>query len=283
VNPAGGQPEIICDAGADPGGATWNSDGIIVFAPNFEGVLYRVPASGGRPIAVTESYKVHDEANHLYPEFLPDGRHFLFLVLGRDDQGIHIGSLDSKEHHLILRESSSVAYVEPGYLLFGRNGALMAQRFDAKRIQTLGEPTRIIDALESASGYGYSYSVSTNGVLVYWTGKRFSPTQLTWYRRDGARLGPHGPVGPFRQPRISPDGLTVAVDRFESAIEISLWLIDSRGVPTRLSFGDFDLSPIWAPNGGSVIFSSPRDGLPPNPFEANQRFRRTKAHAQRYR
>jgi len=267
VDPAGGQPEAICDAGADPGGATWNRDGIIVFAPNFEGVLYRVSAAGGEPVPVTEAYPAHDEANHLYPEFLPDGRHFLFLVLGRDDQGIHLGSLDSKEHHLILRESSSMAYVEPGYLLFGRNGALMAQRFDAKRIQPVGEPFRIADALEAASGYGYSFSVSNNGVLVYWTGKRYSPAQLTWYGRDGARLGTLGPVGPFRQPRISPSGQKVAVNRFESGMEISAWLIDARGVPSRLSFGDYDLAPLWSPNGQSVIFSSPRDGLPPNLFE----------------
>ena len=267
VDPAGGQPEVICDAGADPGGATWNRDGIIVFAPNFEGVLYRVPAAGGVPVAVTEADKAQDEANHIYPEFLPDGRHFLFLVLGRDGHGIHLGSLDSKEHHLILRESSSISYVEPGYLLFGRNGALMAQRFDAKRIQTLGEPIRIADSLEAASGYGYSFSVSNNGVLVYWTGKRYSSTQLTWYGRDGAKLGTLGPVGPFRQPRISPKGQRVAVNRFESGNEISAWLIDARGVLTRLSFGDFDLAPLWASDGHSVIFSSPRDGLPPNLFE----------------
>ncbi len=166
--------------------------------------MYRVPASGGQPIAVTEAYKGHDEANHIWPEFLPDGRHFLFLVLGRDDEGIHVGSLDSKEHRLVLRESSSVAYVEPGYLLFGRNGVLMAQRFDAKRIQTFGDPARIVDALETASGNGYSFSV---------------------------------------------------------------WLIDSRGVATRFTFGDYDLNPICAPDGASVIFSSPRDGLPPNLFQ----------------
>jgi len=267
VDPAGGQPEVICDAGADPGGGTWSRDGIIVFAPNFEGVLYRVSAAGGKPVAVTEAYQTHDETNHVYPEFLPDGRHFLFMVFGRDDQGIHVGSIDSKEHHLVLREYSSMAYVEPGYLLFGRNGALMAQRFDAKRIQIVGEPIRIVDALESASGFGYSFSASTDGVLVYWTGRRYSQTQLTWYKRDGTRLGTLGPVGPFRQPRISPSGKRVLVNRFESGNEISAWLIDARGVPSRFSFGDFDLIPLWSPDEHSVIFSSPRDGLPPNLFQ----------------
>jgi hypothetical protein len=158
----------------------------IIFArpPNFEGVLYRVPASGGQPVPVTEAYKTHDETNHIFPEFLPDGHHFLFLVNGRDDQGIHLGSLDSKEHHLILRETSVAEYAEPGYLLFGRNGELMAQPFDAKLLQTLGQPIRIADAVESASGGSYSFSVSRDGVLVYWTGRRFQPTQLVWYRRD---------------------------------------------------------------------------------------------------
>ena len=269
VDPNGGQPEVICDAGADPGGATWNREGVIVFAPNFEGVLYRVPASGGQPVAITEAYKAHDETNHIWPEFLPDGRHFLFLVYGRDDQGIHLGSLDSPEHHLVLREESAAVYVEPGYLLFGRNGVLMAQSFNAKRLRAMGEPIRIVDAVESASGGGYTFSVSRNGVLVYFTGRRYNPTQLVWYRRDGTRLGTLGPVGPFREPRISPNGHTVAVSRLESGMELSVWLIDSRGVPTRFTFGSFDLSPIWAPDSDRVIFSSPRDGLPPNLFQKN--------------
>jgi len=166
-----------------------------------------------------------------------------------------------------MRESSSVAYVEPGSLLFGRNGVLLAQRFDVKRIQTLGDPARIVDTLETASGHGYSFSVSSNGVLIYWTGKRFSAAQLTWYRRDGTRLASVGPVGPFRSPRISPDGRAIAVNRLESEDDFSVCLIDSRGVPTRFTFGDYDLNPIWAPDGASIIFSSPRDGLPPNPFQ----------------
>jgi len=269
VDPNGGQPEVICDAGADPGGATWNRQGVIVFAPNFEGVLYRVPASGGQPIAITEAYKAYDETNHIWPEFLPDGRHFLFLVYGKGDEGIHVGSLDSKEHHLVLREESTALYVEPGYLLFGRNGVLMVQRFDAKRLEALGEPIRIVDTVESASGGGYTFSVSRNGVLVYFAGRRYNPTQLVWYRRDGTRLKTLGPVGPFREPRISPDGHTVAVSRLESGMELSVWLIDSRGFPTRFTFGSFDLSPIWAPDSDRVIFSSPRDGLPPNLFQKN--------------
>jgi eukaryotic-like serine/threonine-protein kinase len=267
IDPVGGQPEVICDAGADPGGATWNREGVIVFAPNFEGVLYRVPASGGQPVAVTEAYKTHDEANHIWPEFLPDGHHFLFLVYGRDDLGVHLGSLDSKEHHLVLRENSTAAYVEPGYLLFGRNGVLMAQRFDAERAQTSGEPIRVADTVEAASGGGYAFSVSNNGVLVYWTGRRFNPAQLVWYRRGW--LGTLGPVGPFRGPRISPNGRVVVVDRLESDTDFSIWLIDARGVPTRFTFGDYDLNPIWAPDGNGIIFASPRDGLPPNLFQKN--------------
>jgi Tol biopolymer transport system component len=142
----------------------------------------------------------------------------------------------------------------------------MAQRFDAKRAQTIGEPTSIADSVESASGGSYSFSVSRNGVLVYWNGRRFKPTQLVWYRRDGTRLTTLGPVGPFRLPRISPDGHRVAVDRLESANDISVWLVDSRGVPTRFTFGDFDIRPIWASDGSGIIYASPRDGLPPNLF-----------------
>jgi hypothetical protein len=71
VSVTGGQPEIISDSGVDNGGGTWSKDGVIVFAPKFEGVLYRVAASGGKPTPVTEAYKTHEESNHVWPQFLP--------------------------------------------------------------------------------------------------------------------------------------------------------------------------------------------------------------------
>jgi eukaryotic-like serine/threonine-protein kinase len=267
VSVIGGQPEIICDSGADNGGGTWNKDGVIVFAPKFEGVLYRVAASGGKPTPVTEAYKTHEEGNHVWPQFLPDGRHFLFVVIARDDSGVHVGSLDSKEHHLILNAVSTLAYVEPGYLLFARNGVLMAQRFDAKQLRLLGEPVHVADGVEEIDPGAASFSASNNGVLVYWAGTPPSLTQLTWLRRDGTQIGTIGPVGRFRDPALSPDGRMVALERLESLGVFSVWLIDARGVPTRFTYGGYDFGPVWAPDGSAIMFSSAREGLPPNLFE----------------
>ena len=96
IDASGGSPQTLCDAPAGNGG-TWNREGVIVFAPNREGVLARVSAAGGIPAAVTALDRRRQETAHLWPQFLPDGRHFLYLALSgqRENRGLYVGSLGS--------------------------------------------------------------------------------------------------------------------------------------------------------------------------------------------
>ncbi len=117
IDASGGPPQTLCDAPVSRGG-DWNQDGVIVFAPTASGPLHRVASSGGTSTPLTMLDVANGEISHRNPAFLPDGRHFVFMVQAAEDkQGIHVGSLDAPGHSLLLNTASSGAYAAPGYLL----------------------------------------------------------------------------------------------------------------------------------------------------------------------
>ena len=127
-------PQTVAEVDVQPRGGTWSGSGVIVFPGGFEGQLHRVDVNGGPVIAVT---KLDDgERAHAWPHFLPDGRSFLYRVVGASpaQSGTYIGSLDSDEKTRVLDGFSSAAiYAPPGYLIFVRDGSLVAQRIDLPR------------------------------------------------------------------------------------------------------------------------------------------------------
>ena len=143
---SGGLPETLCEVDAISLGGTWNRDDVIVFATGVGGPLYRVSASGGEPSPVTEVDRSLHLA-HLWPQFFPDGRRFLFFagLPGGDDNGIYVGSLDSSEVQRVMRAEYMARYAPPGYLLYTREGTLMAQPFDADAVQLTGDAVRLVD------------------------------------------------------------------------------------------------------------------------------------------
>src|SRR5207302_2061830 len=140
IDVSGGGLQTVCDA-SDGRGGTWNSDGVMVFAPSSGDGLYRVPAVGGVPTPVTKLDPARQEVSHRMPFFLPDGRHFLYasVLAGAESRGIYLGSLDTKETKRILGAVSKPEYAPPGYLLFVSEGKLMAQRFEAQTFQLSGD------------------------------------------------------------------------------------------------------------------------------------------------
>src|SRR5262249_62328292 len=120
-------------------------DGIIIFAPSPNDPLFRVSAEGGESVPLTKLEASHQEASHRWPYFLPDGHHFLYSVLGGPQgQGIYVSSLDGKDSRRLLDvRDSVVAYADPGYLFFRRDASLVAQAFDAEKLQLSGEPILI--------------------------------------------------------------------------------------------------------------------------------------------
>ena len=145
----------------EPRGGTWSPEGVIVFARNIEDGLYRVPASGGDVMPVTTLNRSKRENSHRWPQFLPDGRHFLFLArsAAREHQGIYVGTLGSQDWKLLLRtpvsglvagvprrgSPSSLFTGNQGYLVFMREQSVMAQPFDLDRLELDGDSSPIAE------------------------------------------------------------------------------------------------------------------------------------------
>jgi Tol biopolymer transport system component len=260
----GGPAQTLCDA-PDGRGGSWNEDGVILFAPKPLGELYRVASAGGTPTPLTRLDSSRGELAHYYPYFLPDGHHFLYLAIGSQPEleGLRVGSLDSKESKPLVNTHSSGAYAPPGYLLFLGDRTLMAQRFDADRFVIAGEPFPVADDVDRIGPVRLAlFSVSRTGVLVSRSGSS-EATQLTWFDRQGEQLGTIGPIANYSAPWLSPDERRVT---FTSGVreggDSDVWSIDvARGTLTRFTFDRApDMSPVWSPDGGRILFASLRDG-----------------------
>jgi Tol biopolymer transport system component len=193
----------------------------------------------------------------MYPVFLPDGHHFLYYIRSPspDRDGIYVKSIDADASRFVVHASSNFAFVKPGYLLYARDGALLAQPFDAGRAETTGDPFMVADHVERFAETALAaFSASESGVLVYRTSGDSARSTLVWFDRHGTRLGTIGDTAAYRNPRLSPEGERVAVEMVDSAGNRDIWIIDAaRGVPTRFTFDPArDASPVWSNDGRTI-------------------------------
>jgi Tol biopolymer transport system component len=241
-------------------GGAWSQDGTILYAPSQTSPLYRVPSSSGTPRQVTDLGT--KEQSHRWPVFLADGKHFLFFVRSQQQpelSGIYAGSLDSKEYHLLVKTTVGPAFSAQGRIIYVRDGILMAQGFDERKLVVSGEPVALPDHVAMYTNSSASFSVSTAGEMVYFPAS-FSPSMsLSWYERDGRRGETLDTVVQINGVTLSPDGNRAVASFYDTGgLSSDLWNYDlGRGTKTRLTSGNETKQySVWQPDGQFVLFSA---------------------------
>jgi serine/threonine protein kinase len=256
---SGGTSRALSDAPSGLGG-TWNEDGVIVFAPRTDGPLHRIPAAGGVAAPVT-ALAASKHSSHRFPDFLPDGRHFLFLArsANADEGAILVGSLDSTETSPVMASQLQAVFIPPRWIGYqgtsiGGGGTLVApllvQAFDPATRQISGEPITLQpNVVVSVAGNG-AYSFSNQDTLAFRVPSANRSETLNWHDRNGTLESTIGGPGDLTVPRLSPDGRRLAL-----ATGGAIWVRDlSRGTVSRLTSGPADCCAVWSPDGTRIAF-----------------------------
>jgi serine/threonine protein kinase/Tol biopolymer transport system component len=271
VNASGGPPQALCDAPNGRGG-TWGTTGTIVFGPETSAGLARVDAAGGTRVVLTTLDA--KETSHRWPDFLPDGNHFLYFAHGASDadSGIYLAALDSKERKLLLHNDSNAIYAAPGYLFFVRDNTLVAQRFNLRSLALEGEAKPVADHVAVNTDIWHSIlTASANGELLYQHGAAGGGSQLVWYDASGKQGEPVLPENAdYYNPMLSPDASKLAFSLETNGIG-DIWVVDlTRHTKTRLTFGpQYSGFPIWWPDGKSIVFNYGPSGVTDSLYRQN--------------
>ena len=260
-----GTTEVICDA-PNGRGATWSGKGDIVFTPAPGGPLYRVRVTGGTPAAVTALDTVAGETAHRWPQFLPDGEHFIYVVLPAAKNGQYaawIGSLHSLKRTPLMSANGCPVFAPPGDLVFQRGEALMAQRFDPGSRKLSGDPFSIGDAPAVTQFSGHPcVSASNDGVLA-WQNAGSPDTRVVLADRAGHEARALGlPVDRWNQAFVSPDGQHAILQQGLASGDVNLWTADlSTEVANRITFSQgSNTIGTYSPDGREILYTSTRNG-----------------------
>ena len=262
----GGPPVVLVPRIPGLRGASWGPDNAIVFATDDPATgLQRIPAEGGAPTVLTRPNRAGGEANHLWPEFLPDGQAVLFTITaiagGPDTASVAVLDLRSGAQTTLIRGGRHAQYVRSGHLVYGAAGTLRAVPFDLTNRAVIGVPVPVVPEVVTSVDGATDAAVADDGTLVYVPGAGVAPERtLVWVDRQGREESLRAPARAYHYPRLSPDGRRVALDVRDQ--ERDLWIWDFiRETPARVTFDSgLDESPVWTPDGLGLVFSSTRAG-----------------------
>ncbi len=264
----GGSAAPLADAFL-PRGGTWNAAGDILFASGPPGAYWtfiqRTSNTGSDPEPLTRVAANSDEAGQGWPQFLPDGRRFLYWSWGPgpDQTGIYTGSLDSAERRFLVSTPNRAQFLPPDRLLYLRAGVLYLQHIDLQRSRLLGSPVAVNGEVSAAASGAAAFSVSSNAVLVYRAG--LPAARLRWFAPGGKGLEAVSGPSAYAGFRLSPDGRRAVVEivnpqaRFipGAGRESSLWLLDLSSLAlTRLTYGEGvrHAGAVWSPDSSQIAF-----------------------------
>ena len=265
VSVAGGPPVTLCPAENMKGGS-WSENGDIVFAPSFDTGIFRVPAVGGEPEALTRIGPGSD--SHRHPRFLPGGREFIFTARSTASSGgntVYLAGLDTTKAPRAIATSQGHAEYVDGTLLTVREGVLMATDFTPSQEKAGEGGTPLVDnILFIAPAAVGVFSPSQTGMLAFQTGASALAAQLlSWVDLANGAAVKLGEPGQIFHPAVSPDGRRAVIEVRDVSNEgIDLWLVElDSGLRTRFTFavGD-EVRAVWSRDGQTVFYESKASG-----------------------
>jgi Tol biopolymer transport system component len=269
VPAAGGTPHTICsifrpggpppwlDPGPAGDGGAWNAEGTIVFTNRVDAPVMRVLAAGGTPSPAFPDQPAAD-VRYSWPQFLPDGRHVLYLErhdANPPQNASYVQELNSPRRVLVMQNTLRAEWAPPGWLLFGREQTLYAQRFDPTSLRLSGEALTVADGISTNENNGRAAFAAGGGTLVYRADSTTGSATLAWYRRDGSRTGAVGAKADFFAVRLSPNDRTAQLG-ISTRNNIDIWSMDpASGILTRLTtnFAGSGILGPWSPDSTRIL------------------------------
>ena len=270
IEVTGGFPIALCDVRNGNGGS-WNFQDVIILSTLDGGKLFRVPATGGTLTLVLQNDLKRQELVLRFPSFLPDGLHFLYSVASNDKEvrGVYLGSLDGRLRQRLFGDYTNAIYVasdtgrsDKGYLLFGRERALMAQSFNAKTLRLGGEPVTLAGQVATIVNSVYrNFSVSNDGMLAFDPEPNRQQKQMLWVDRAGKTINVLKQFDDARMARLAPNGRQFAASNYDlEKNNFDLWLSNVAGGNSVRFTSDpgNDNFPVWSPDASRIAFSASR-------------------------
>ncbi|TKJ33294.1 MAG: hypothetical protein CEE38_20820 [Planctomycetes bacterium B3_Pla] len=258
VSLLGGDSVALCDA-RNPRGASWTTDGTIIFAEDQGVKLTQVPAASGATAPLIAGTKQLAENSYGNPKILPGGKWALFSR----GSTVKLVSLETGEIKVLVEDGYQARYLPTGHLVYARAGVLVAVPFDLATLKKTGDAVPVLEQVLLDSTYGtVQYTISSNGLLVYVPGDDTAKTIPNWVNQDGTIEAPL----PMRAqiygtPKLSPDGKQLAiVVGAKSNQDIYVYDV-ATGTSIRLTLKGNNLSPVWTPDGKRVTFLRNEQGV----------------------
>jgi Tol biopolymer transport system component len=254
---SGGAPSDLAPAPASFG-ASWGLDGSIIYAPAADGGLYRVASTGGPSTQLTGPAPGSGEISHRWPHFLPDGRRYLFLSWHREPtrRALYVGFLDGRPPKRLGSIESAAVFSPPHYVLWTSGGTLLARRFDLEKLEFAGSTEVVANSVNHGTNFGWSaVSASRDGAVVYQS-RLPALTQPTWFSRAGQRLASASDEGIYGDLSLAPDERRLALTTKPPDGPAGVWQLDlQRGVLSHFGVEAATTSPIWSPDGETIVFA----------------------------
>jgi serine/threonine-protein kinase len=266
VNVAGGAPFELCSGCTDGRSAgSWSTSDVIVFSVG--GALWQIAGSGGSPSRLAPPEGQQSEGVFERPHVLPDGDTVLATLRNLDYPGgaIVAISLTSEQFRVLIEGGSDPRYSPTGHIIYLRGDSLFAVPFDAAGGLVTEQPTPILQEVTAAVSEAFArFSLSRNGTLAYYSSVGdLIERDLVWVDRAGKATPITDRPRLYRQPRLSPDGRSLALLIGEAAQTDSVWIHDLElDTLTPFTTSGDQHSPVWSPDGTWIAFASDEGGDP---------------------